>query len=104
MPDIHLKTGRLEYRFQISGKYTVIKGDSGSGKTTFYDIVAAFERDPNSVQNYAYRKIAAIPYNFREGSLTGFEDYILVADESCSLFRRSDAPSILRKCLWLVRI
>ena len=39
MPLVHIKTNRLEYKFEIDGKYTIIQGDSGTGKTTFNDLV-----------------------------------------------------------------
>lgn len=48
---VHIKTNRLEYKFEINGKYTVIQGDSGVGKTTFHDLVTAMTDEPKSVQN-----------------------------------------------------
>lgn len=96
MPDIHLKTGRIEYKFSIYGKYTIIKGDSATGKTTFYDVVAAYERNKNSVSNMGYKKMAAVPFHFSKGCIEELEDYILVIDEACSLLRMSNAASILQ--------
>lgn len=97
MPLIHVKTARVEYKFEIHNKYTVIKGDSGSGKTTFYDLINVMGANPKAVQNVSGEKIIAIPAKFEDFNIANYSDVIFVVDENCTLFKRSDVASILRE-------
>lgn len=40
---------RVEYRFSITRKYTIIRGDSATGKTTLYNMLLDFERGERSI-------------------------------------------------------
>lgn len=97
MPLVHIKTNRLEYKFNIVGKYTVIKGDSGTGKTTFYDLVTAMNQSPASVQNLCDAKVIAVPAIFDDFKIENYNNCIFVLDEDCTLFRKSNVASFFRK-------
>lgn len=94
MPLVHIKTNRLEYKFEINGKYTLIKGNSATGKTTFYDLVLAMNSNPAAVQNLSAAKVIAVPAVFENFRVEQFSNCILVIDEDCTLFNRKDAASI----------
>ncbi len=96
MPEVRLKTGRIEYKITVEGKYTILKGDSGTGKSTFHELVSLMNNDAAAVTNSGYQHVTAMPDNFEAFRLELYQDYIIVADESCSLFRRNDAASILK--------
>lgn len=40
----------LHYEFDINRKYTIIRGDSATGKTTLYDLLLKWERGDKEVQ------------------------------------------------------
>lgn len=96
MPLVHLKTARLEYKFEINGKYTIIKGDSGTGKTTLYELAELMSINPKAVQNISRTKISAVPLNADVNSLTSYQGYVLIIDEECTLLSRHDIASILQ--------
>lgn len=96
MPLIHIKTARLEYKFEINGKYTVIKGDSGTGKTSFYELAESITNHSKAVQNISGAKLIAVPVNFEMFKFDAYTDCIFVIDESCSIFKRYDVATILQ--------
>ena len=87
MPLIHLKTRRVEYKFEIHGKYSVIQGDSGVGKTTFYDLVEAMFSDARAVQNLSGVKLIPIGRVASLGVLSEYVGAIFVVDEFSSLYK-----------------
>lgn len=98
MPLIHIKTKKLEFKFNIEGKYTLLKGDSGIGKTTFYDLVSRLDIGTNSgVTRLSKTPIVAVPLNFEGFSIGKYKNCIIVIDEDCSIFNRTDCASILRE-------
>lgn len=96
MPFIHFKTRKLEYRFEINGKFTIIRGDSGTGKTTFYDLVSESNIHPKNVQNLSGEKVIAVPNNFESFKMELYEGCVLVLDENCTLFKQKNAAKILK--------
>lgn len=96
MPLVHIETNRLEYKFNVVSKYTVIKGDSATGKTTFYELVETMNINPATVRNLGDLKVFAVPTLFDNFRIENYENYVLVVDEECSLFKRKDVPSILK--------
>lgn len=97
MPLVHLKTGRLEYKFEINNRYNIIKGDSGTGKTTLYDLVRAYKEDEKSVQNISGIKIDYIPIDSRYFNLDSIEDSVIIIDEGCKFLKQHNIASILQK-------
>ena len=94
--EVHIASNRIEYRFNIKGKYTIINGDSGTGKTTFYELVRALNRGLK-LYNSTQIKIIAVPEEFEFFDIDKFNNSILVIDENCTLFKRKDFAKILQK-------
>lgn len=94
MPKIDLSSKRLVYKFEIEGKYSVIKGDSASGKTTFYDLVLNLQSN-NGIQNKCSHKIVAMPMNYDDFRIENYTDTIIVVDENCTLFRKKNFAQIV---------
>lgn len=93
---MHLKTHRIEYKIEINGKYVILRGDSGKGKTTLYDLADLYSRDNYSVQCPGHSKIITMNnvkdiYNTQE-----YKDYIILIDEDDSVLHKSNSVSILR--------
>ena len=57
MPLIHLKTRRLEYKFEITQKYNLIIGDSGKGKTTLVNVLKELLDEPSAGTLDGYKQI-----------------------------------------------
>ena len=83
MPLVHLKTNKLEYKFELTSKYTLIKGDSGTGKTTFYDLVGLLTISSGLVQNVTGLKYVSVPVTMDTFPFTDYEECVIVLDESC---------------------
>lgn len=93
MPLVHLKTKRLEYKFDLLGKYTIIKGDSGIGKTTFYDLVESLNMSTSPVQNLTGLRLVRVPRDMENFPFEDYEECILVLDEDCLVLHSKAAMS-----------
>ena len=93
---IHIKTNRLEYKFEISGKYTVIQGDSATGKTTFFELVSAMYNEPKSAQNVSGTKLVPISSTDDDSVLQKHSGVVFVLDEFCRLFKNKNISNLLR--------
>lgn len=94
MPLVHISTRRLEYKFEISQKYNLLIGDSGSGKTKLVDMVYAFSKDRSAIQCHSYDKLLT-DRNLSVEDLASLEDYIVFLDEDSHILHRSDASKLL---------
>lgn len=97
MPDIHLKTNKEEYKFNITEKYNLVRGDSGLGKTSFYDLVDLYSVNHRLVQCPGYSKIVSLQGRYHLDDFIKYENYVFVIDEDNPLLHRNDVASILRK-------
>lgn len=95
MPFVHLKTKRLEYQFEIKHKYNLIKGDSGTGKTTLHELISAYNSTPNAVNCLGYNKLYAWPVNASHLELLDHNDDIIIIDEDALILHRHDIASLL---------
>ena len=74
---------RVRFRFDVRRNITVVRGDSGTGKTTLYDLVAAHMREgaDSRVQLSCDRPCVALTdYDWRH-QLAGFSSSIVFVDE-----------------------
>lgn len=94
MPLVHISTRRLEYKFEISQKYNLLIGDSGSGKTKLVDMVYAFSKDRSAIQCYSYDKLLT-DRNLSIEDLVSLEDYIVFLDEDSPILHRADVSKLL---------
>lgn len=97
MPLVHLKTKRLEYKFEIFNKYNIIEGDSGTGKTTLYDLINAFQVNKDIGKNYSSHTLVAMPIQFSSFKLSNYTNCIIVIDEDCDILSNKLIPDILKK-------
>ena len=42
--DIRVSNNRAKFRFTLERNITIVRGDSGTGKTTLYDMIAEYTR------------------------------------------------------------
>lgn len=88
-----LGTNKISYQFEKPKyKVSIITGDSGSGKTTLYDMVRAYNNNPQIIQlkwdgncdlDLIYCSKNDMPYH-----LTDIKNSVIVADENCALLTK----------------
>lgn len=94
MPLVHLKTKRLEYKFEITQKYNLIIGDSGNGKTTLVNTLHSLLEESYSGTLDGYKKIKT-SRDLRIKDLEDLENYIFFIDEFSKLLSLPDIASIM---------
>lgn len=97
MPSVHISTKRLSYVFEITHKYNILLGDSGTGKTTLHDFVTMLNSNDTVVKNKTGVVLRSVPTDALVQYLFDSEGAILVIDESCSLFKLPDIASLLAR-------
>lgn len=97
MPLIHLKTRRLEYKFEIFNKYNIIEGDSGTGKTALYELINSFQVNKDIGINDSSHQLVAMPIQFSSFKLNNYTNCIIVIDEDCDILSNKNIPDILKK-------
>ena len=95
MPLIHIRSKKLEFQFNIEDKYTVLQGDSGVGKTTFYRLVSDMDNGSAGIQNLSDISVVAVPKCFETFTFDRFSNCVMVIDGNCTLFDRPDCASLL---------
>ena len=94
---LHVKNKRVEYKFEINAKYTVIAGNSGVGKTTLYELVSDLYTGVQGVQNLSGVEIIPVPTNPRGFSLDFTEGAVYVLDEDNLLLHQADSARLFQR-------
>ncbi|MCI8751325.1 MAG: hypothetical protein HFH66_08175 [Lachnospiraceae bacterium] len=94
MPLIHLKTKRLEYKFEITQKYNLIIGDSGKGKTTLIKTLKDLLDEPSAGTLDGYKQIKT-SIDLRLEDLTNLTDYVFLIDEFSEILKLKDIASVM---------
>lgn len=97
MPRISIGNNKVKYDFEIHGKYTIIKGDSGTGKTTLCDLIALAEKRKNSgIINNSNCELHILPTLFSDFDISKYNNCVFFVDESSDLFETSGYEKWLR--------
>lgn len=96
MPTIEIGNNRIMYKFDINGKYSLVKGDSGTGKTTLCDLVSMFERGVEGVINKSSHTIMILPTRYKQFDVLGYKDAVIFVDEESTLLRDSNYEQWLK--------
>lgn len=94
---IEIETKRLKYELDIKGKYSVIQGDSGSGKTNMCRLLQQKLTGDKTVKVTSRLPVVTIaPFDNGNG-LQGIQNSIVIIDENYKILREPDVASILQK-------
>lgn len=85
----------VSYEIEIKGKYTLITGDSGTGKTFFTELVQALK--DKVVLLDSPLKPHVISEDADVSVLSKYENSILIFDEYCTILRTPDVAGFLQK-------
>lgn len=94
---IEIETKRLKYELDIKGKYSVIQGDSGNGKTNMCRLLQQKMIGDHTIKIRSEIPVVTLA-PFDDGSgLQNIRDSIVVLDEYYRILREPDVASILQK-------
>lgn len=100
MLHIHLRNRNTDYDFDVLDKFTVIRGDSGTGKTTLFDMIRSYNKDPDSITCSGYKNLYALnDLDARVDYVNLFNrytDYVFIVDEDNKLFKIHDFELMLK--------
>ena len=94
---IEIGDTRIRYRIEIYGKYSVIAGDSGTGKTTLFELIQDYNDNPKLVKCRSDLPLVAIDRRAKDEILREYEDCLLVMDEDCRLLKQYNVASLLQE-------
>lgn len=96
---VRVDTKRIQYEFTLHRKFTVIQGDSGTGKTTLFNLIrGAHERTPGVLVNCKARCVPASAFADEwQHYLQTHEDMIVFIDEDYKWVRSNEFAAIAAK-------
>lgn len=94
---IEIETKRLKYELDIKGKYSVIQGDSGNGKTNMCKLLQQRMTGDKSIKISSEIPVVTIA-SFDSGSgLRDIQNSVVVLDENYKILRDPDIATILKE-------
>ncbi len=94
---IEVNFKRLIYKLDIKGKYSVIQGDSGNGKTNLCRLLLEREFGDRTIKVKSDVPIIALERRFRGNELSGITGHIVVIDELCMILQQPNLAEILKE-------
>lgn len=93
-----ISTKRLVYEFEIFGKYNILRGDSGKGKTTLYNLAEIYSDKHELVQVQSDVPLLACPTGIAAARaiLTATEGALFIIDENNGILNEPDVASIFK--------
>ncbi len=96
---IRVASRRTDYQFELRRNITIVRGNSGTGKTTLYDMIAEHTRlgDESGVSIQCDKEcVALVDLNWK-GQLDDTKDSIVFIDEGASYIASEDFASAIKK-------
>ncbi len=89
---------KVAFRFTLKRNITVVRGNSGTGKTTLYDMIAAHMRNNagDAVNLTCDKPCMALTDHDWQHQLSGFHDSIVFVDEGAGYLSSEDFASAVR--------
>ena len=94
---IEIETKRLKYELDIKGKYSVIQGDSGNGKTNMCKLLQQKLTGDKTVRvNSELPVVTIAPFDDGSG-LQNIQNSIVAIDENYKILKEPDVAGILQE-------
>ena len=93
---IQLDTKRLSFKLEVKRKYTIIRGDSATGKSTLAEYILRYNLQGTDSGIILSCDIPVKRF-IDVDSLKSWDNCIVVIDEGDSLFKLEDASGILKE-------
>lgn len=99
---LRVMTKKVSFTLEIKRKYTILRGDSGTGKSTFANYIEQYNRYGNSSGVDVDCDVDVIRL-LRDEDFN-LEDKIIVIDEGDSVLRRGDVTKLFEKssCYFII--
>lgn len=89
---VRVRNSRNTYSFELKRNITLLRGDSGRGKTTLFDMIHEYNRfgKDSAVTISCNREVYAMGGGDWEATLEGHPNSIIVIDEDSKFVRSTD--------------
>lgn len=97
---VKISDSRVKYSFELVRNITIVQGNSGTGKTTLFDMIAAYARlrDKSSVQIVCDKPCVALrPDSDWQHALENTEDSIVFIDEESDYIGKQEFASAIKR-------
>ncbi len=96
---VRVSNRRLDYRFEVRRNITIVRGDSGTGKTTLYEMIADYTRlgQSSGVQVACDKKCVALVDMDWVAQLEHTRDSIVFLDEGAAYIKTTEFASVVRE-------
>ena len=96
---VAIKNNRNSYAFELRRNITVLRGESGRGKTTLYDMIRDFNRfgKNSGVSVSCNKEIIAVDGDNWKEDIKGHPNSIIVIDEDSRFIRSEDFARTVRE-------
>ena len=93
-----ISNNKVKYQFEIRRNITIVRGDSGTGKTTLYEMIAEYTRlkEKSGVQISAPCNCVALVDIDWKNQLRKTEDSIVFIDEGAEFLATKEFAEIIR--------
>lgn len=96
---VEISNRDAKFKFDLYRNITLVRGDSGTGKTTLYDMVSDYTRlgDNSGVNVSSDKKCVALTDSDWKNQLRGFKNSIVFIDEGAEYIRSVDFSTAISK-------
>ena len=97
---VKISDSRVKYSFELVRNITVVRGNSGTGKTTLFDMIAAYTRlkEKSNVQLVCDKRCAALgPESDWKFALDNIRDSIVFIDEESDYIDKEEFASAIKR-------
>ena len=88
---------RLIYKLDIKGKYSVIQGDSGNGKTNLCKLLWDRAGGDKTIKINCELPVITLGTPSTGEELSNVKDFVVVIDENCMVLQQPDVARILKE-------
>ena len=97
MPNFKISSRRVAYSFQFSGKYAVVTGNSGTGKSSLFRLFSDLDNGVRSIQSKCDLPVIPLYRDRDEVFLKSEHNVCFIMDENCQLLKRKDIATLLKE-------
>jgi len=96
---IEVSNREAKYKFDLYRNITIVRGKSGTGKTTLFDMISDYTRlsDKSGVNISSTKKCVALVDIDWRNQLNGIRDSIVFIDEGSEYVRTKEFAEIIKK-------
>ena len=96
---VRVTSRRTDFKFEVRRSVTVVKGDSGTGKTTLYDLIASYTRlgEASGVTVQCAKRCVALVDIDWKNQLSSIDDSIVFIDEGARFITTKEFAAMIQQ-------